>query len=80
MSQTEVVDFLGEQYKKDSKRWFTVKEIREGLNKKGFSNGIIKGIPNDLFKLALFNQIQCKAVGILNQHKEFKAYSVVSKK
>jgi hypothetical protein len=80
MGQTEVVDFLTEQYKKDSKRWFSVKDVRAGLVAKGCVNGCIKGIPNALFKLALFNQIQSRAVGLLNQHKEFKAYSVVSKR
>jgi hypothetical protein len=75
MSQTDVLEFLHEQYKKDSKRWFTSKEVREGLIKNGCVNGSIKGVPRSLFKLALFNEIQCRAVGLLDQHKEFKAYS-----
>lgn len=80
MSQTDVLEFLQEQYNKDSKRWFSCKEVKAGLVAKGCVNGSIKGVPNALFKLALFNQIQSRAVGLLDQHKEFKAYSVVSKR
>lgn len=73
MSQSEVHDFLIEQRKKTDK-WFTIKEVKNELKLKGFSNGQIQGVTDDLFKLSVFNLIQWKGVGVWRHHKEFRAF------
>lgn len=73
MGQKEVLDFLNEQRELND-NWFKVADIRIALEKKGYSNGCIKGLFNSLYKLASFNIIEVRGIGLWKHHKEFRAY------
>lgn len=73
MCQEDVSTFLEEQQEINSNKWFTITQVQKGLKEKGFSNGVILGVRDDLYKLAAFNLIRFKGVGIWKHHKEFKA-------
>ena len=73
MSQQDCLDFLKERKDVDPHKWFTVKEIQEGLKQKGFGNGTIKNVTNDLYMLMRFGDVLWRGVGIWKHHKEFKA-------
>ena len=72
MGQTDVYDILKEEHNKDKDKWFSVNAIKEILKLKGFSEAVIRAAPNDLIKLASFNLIEVKGVGIWNHEKHFK--------
>lgn len=65
--------FLQEQRKLDPDRWFRVKEIQEGLAEKGLGNGTVKNVPQHLFALIRWGDIEWRGVGIWQHHKEFRA-------
>lgn len=72
MGQLDVLMFLKEQ-RKNSCRWLSIKEIKEGLIKKGISERSTKDTYKDLQKLAIFNQIDVRISGFWEQSKEFRA-------
>jgi hypothetical protein len=67
MGQQEVLDFLNEEGNKGY--WFSSAQIREGLKNKGYTNGVIKGVFDDAFKLVAFNDIEAKQIGFLRNSK-----------
>lgn len=73
MSQMDVQRFLQEQYELDPNKWFRVKDIQEGLAEKGKSNGVLKGVANDLYMLMRFGDIKWRGVGVWKHYKEFQA-------
>ena len=73
MGQQEARQFL-EKERESHDNWFRIGEIRNALIHRGVSNGGIKGLASDLYKLATFNVIQVKGVGLWKHHKEFRAY------
>lgn len=73
MSQQNCIDFLEEQ-RKFSKKWFRVSDVVAGLKDQGFSNGVLKGVGNDLMILASMGCIQCRGIGVWKHYKEFRAY------
>jgi len=72
MGQREVIKFL-EDKRSINEDWFAVVDVEKGLKDRGFSNGVIKGVCNDLYKLAAFNLIQWKGEGIWKHRKVFRA-------
>lgn len=72
MSQLDVSNWLKNK-RAYTDKYFTVREIEKGLQAKGFSNGVIKGVNHDLFRLALFNSIEFKGQGIWKHRKLFRA-------
>lgn len=73
MAQKEILDFLGEK-RAETDNWFTIQDIREGLKNKGCCNSCIKKIYNSLYKLAAFNLIQVRGVGVWRHYKVFRGY------
>lgn len=73
MSQDDVHDFLKEQRKLDENKWFRVKDIQDALREKGLSEGVLKGVSNDLYMLMRFGDIEWRGVGIWKHYKEFRA-------
>jgi len=71
MSQNEILNFLDEERKK-SEKWFTTNEVKEVLRKRGRSENSLKSVPNNLFKLASFNLIQFRGVGLWKHYKLFR--------
>lgn len=72
MSQEDCQIFLQEQRKKHPNKWFRVKDIQEGLKQKGLGNGTLKNVPQALYKLMRWGDIEWKGVGIWKHHKEFR--------
>ena len=72
MGQAEVLEFL-ESRRKESNEWLSAAEIREGLEKEGHSNGVLKNLYNCLYKLATYDIIQFKGVGMWHHKKLFRA-------
>ena len=68
MSQSDVYNIL----KSDPTRWFTCKEVKEILLSKGYSNGTIINVNNDLLKLATFNIILTKMTLEINSKRVYK--------
>lgn len=74
MGQEEVLAFLKAK-RIESDSWFNAKEVRQGLKDKGASNGVLKGVYDDLFRLGCFKRIEVKGIGFLRQYKIiFRAY------
>lgn len=71
MGQAEIMKFLKDKRKK-SDDWFSVPEIKEGLKSEGYTNGELKNIHNQLYKLTMFNLIQCEGVGMWKHKKLFR--------
>jgi hypothetical protein len=74
MGQQEVHDILKE-LRKESSKWYTVGEIKQAMLTKGYTENYLRGVTDDLFRLATFNFIKFRGVGGWNHHKEFKAYA-----
>lgn len=73
MSQQDIYDWLKERKKKEPDRWWRVKEIQEGLAEMGKGNGTLKNVPQHLFSLMRWGDIEWRGVGIWQHHKEFRA-------
>ena len=74
MGQNEIFRFLLDERKKSDK-WFNMREIKEAFRKMGYSENHIKRIPHNVMRLAFYNGIQARGVGIFEgHHKEFRAY------
>ena len=73
MAQRDVIKFLSDMRAMGNDNYFTVKEVQRGLKERGFGNGVIFGVSNDLFKLALFGQLEWKGKGIWAHQKLFRA-------
>lgn len=73
MTQQDVHDWLLEQKKLNPDKYFRVKEIQEGLQAIGKGNGTVKNVPQHLFALMRWGDIEWKGVGIWQHHKEFRA-------
>jgi hypothetical protein len=76
MAQSIVYDYLKEKRKLND-YWYSSKQIHQGLIKDGI-HCTIQTISNDLLKLAQFNLIQCKGVGLWEHKKVFRAYKVTN--
>ena len=72
MGQQEVLNFLVKQ-RVNNAQWFCIKEIREGLEALGLSNGSLKGLSDDLYKLSVYNLIDAKGQGLFDHKKVFRA-------
>jgi len=73
MSQDDIIKFLSKQRKINNHRFFSVQEIKKGLKEEGKSNGVIRGVSNDLFKLTLYGMIEWRGKGIWYHQKLFRA-------
>lgn len=73
MSQMDCLRFLQEQKKLNPERWFRVKDVQEGLLAKGLTNGVLKGVANDLFQLMRCGDVEWRGVGAWKHYKEFRA-------
>lgn len=78
MSQQDVSDWL-EDKRKHGAKWYSVKDIKEGLRKQGKSSGVLHGVHNDVFKLSAFNLIEFKGRGMWKHEKLFRARKVRKK-
>jgi len=72
MGQEEVLLFLVEQRKINDK-WFRVHEIKEALEAQGLSEGAVKAVNKQIRKLALYDIIEFRGVGIWEHYKVFRA-------
>lgn len=75
MSQQDVFEFLKEQ-RKLNQGWFSVIDIKNALIKKGFPKGVIKGVLDDVYKLAARNQIEHKGMGLWKYKMMFRGKKV----
>lgn len=73
MSQQDCLEWLQEQKKIDSDRWFRVKEVQEGLRQQGKGNGSIKNVATHLLKLRNCGDLKMRGVGLWEHYKEFKS-------
>ena len=73
MSQMDCLRYLQEQKKQYPEKWHRVKDVQEGLQQKGLSNGVLKGVANDLFQLMRCGDVEWRGVGAWNHYKEFRA-------
>lgn len=67
------MDFLKEQRKKNPDKWFRVKDVQEGLAKAGKGNGSIKTVPQCLYNLIRWGDIEWRGIGFWKHYKEFRA-------
>jgi hypothetical protein len=74
ISQQEICDWLAEK-RKESARWFTVQEIKEGISLNNLTSKQ-KGLTDDLLRLSQFDLIECKGIGLWNHYKVFRACKV----
>jgi len=72
MGQGEILDFLQRQRER-SARWWGISDIRRELRAEGWSDGKLRGVANDLLRLACFNMVECKGIGWWNHQKLFRA-------
>lgn len=72
MSQQNVLDFLLAM-RDENDDWYMVKDIKDGMEQIGFSNGALKGVSDDLVALASCGDIEWRGIGIWNHRKEFRA-------
>jgi len=75
MGQREVYDYLKARRLR-SDAWMSIKDVRAGMKKKGFT---CNKAFDDLIRLALFKMIQCKGQGLWNHRKLFRAFKVNKK-
>lgn len=73
MSQSEVYDYL-KRKRKDSDDWLSVSEIKEGLKMEGFTEGKLRMIHDDLYRLALFKLIQMRGEGFWKRKHLFRGF------
>lgn len=71
MGQRDVLKFLQDMRAMSPKFW-TVKEVQSGLKARGHGNGAIRGVSDDLFKLACFGQVEWRGKGIWHHQKLFR--------
>lgn len=71
MGQYEVEQYLKKQREENPDKWFTIKEIKEGLEGTA-SPTTLKNIHSHLFRLSQFGYIKVKGVGLWDHHKEFQ--------
>jgi len=72
MSQADVIKWLALQRTKGNHNFFFGCDVVRGLKEMGCSNGILKGVYDDLLKLTCKGFIECRGVGILNHKKTFR--------
>jgi len=73
MGQAEVLQFLQEQKRKNPDQWFKATEIKDALLERGCTNGQVKNVYNNLFRLMVFKQINWRGVGAWKHYKIFQA-------
>lgn len=73
MGQNEIIYFL-EQERKLNNKWFTAKEINNGLIANNLIDKDSKNIYSQLFILTEFDMIQCRGLGLWKHYKIFRAY------
>lgn len=62
MGQIEVYNWLYKAGKKDD-RYYTIKEVTQGLQAEGLSNGSLSGVPQDLLRLSLSGYLDSEVEG-----------------
>lgn len=67
MGQKEVYEFLS----KNPKKWFSIREIKEALDKK-YPEGTIRNVSNYLYRMAVYKIVEVKGKGIWNYHVYFR--------
>jgi len=55
-----------------SNEWWSTARIKEALKKLGWESGELKGVAQDLLKLAQFKFIEAKGIGLWEHHKEYR--------
>ena len=68
----DVLEFL-KAMRQENDDWYMVKDIKDGMKQLGFSNGVLKGISDDLFALIRCGDVEFRGKGIWEHHKEFRA-------
>ena len=71
MGQHEILVFL-ENYRVLTDKWLTPREVYKELMKAGTPSGDCRKVGNALYKLAAWNLIEWRGVGIWNHRKEFR--------
>lgn len=72
MGQLDVLQWLINQRAKGNHKYLTIKEIQKGLADQGFSNGVLKGVGSDLFRLNSTGYVEYKGIGIWKHRKLFR--------
>ena len=62
MGQIEVYNWLAKAAK-TSNRYYSIREITEGLKLDGLSNGSLTGVPQDLVRLTLSGYTDSETIG-----------------
>lgn len=76
MGQTEVCAWLKEKRLAGDERYWTSKEVEAGLKEKGFSSGVLKGIRGDLIRLELYDLVEIRMNGKLEDWKRLYRFKV----
>ena len=71
MAQSDVLNYLMKK-REESDDWFKVCDIKEEMRKSGFSKSALKNIHENLYKLASFQIIEFKGVGMWEHYKIFR--------
>lgn len=72
MGQLDVLQWLINRRVKGDHKFHTIKEIQKGLADKGLSNGAIKGVGVDLYRLNSTGYVDYKGRGIWKHRKYFR--------
>ena len=72
MSQADVLQFLRDM-RDQNDGWYRVKDIQPGLSERAFSNGVLRGVSDDLISLMVTSEVEWKGIGIWNHYKTFRA-------
>jgi len=73
MGQTDIVELLKMIRFNDPERWLTIREIKDELILRKSNYSTVKNCYEMVYKLAIFNQIECKGEGFMHHEKLFRA-------
>lgn len=72
MGQLEVIKFLELQRDKGITKHFTIQEIQKGIKEMGATDGQLKGVGNNCYKLSCCNIVAVRGQGLWNHRKLFR--------
>lgn len=72
MGQHDVFKWLVNERIKGNHKYKTIKEVQKGLKDQGATNGTIKGVGSDLWKLTACNFLEFRGKGLWDHKKLFR--------
>lgn len=65
MGQREVYDLFQRIAKRDPEKWVTIKEVKTALKKKKCCKGTIRNVGANMWRMAMWGQLEVKGRGLL---------------